>query len=551
MKNDNFDSQDDQKTDLNNIIKFPGAADQLSEDLLPEETPAEQLPASMQAAVNLTTFLEPGKKDSQAKAMVSMASMTATFLHTPDGEAYACIDENGFHKTIKVKSKDAGLWLTRLIYNATETVPNPSSLKTALRTLEAKARFDGPETEVHIKYAAHVGCIYIDLVNEKCEQVEISHEGRRVISAKDSPVKFRRERGMASMCHPAENGSLDPLRDILNLESEADFKLIVGWLIGAMIPGGPFPIMTMVGEQGSSKSTTARLLKQLTDPASIDLVALPKSERDLAIAARKTWTLPYDNLSKLSDGLSDAFCRLSTGGGFRTRTLYTDESEILFTSTRPVIMNGIADFIARQDLADRAIIINLPQIPRHKRLTEKQLTERWAAAKPLIFGALCDALSMSLRNIGKVSLPEYPRMADFAQLVAAAEPALPWKQGEFFKAYSENIKKVIDIALESDKVAVAVMALIDGSENREWTGKATDLKVVLDSIVEDRVRRLKSWPKQANALSGRINRCSTFLRSKGIEIERGKSGDRYISIQRSDGGTVHTAPTVQEKQHPP
>lgn len=382
MKNDNFDSQDDQSTQNGNIIQFPGAA-QLPGDSEPRDLPAdEKLQAPMEKAVNLETFFEPGKRDSQAKAMVSMASMTATFFHTSDGEAFACIDDDGIHKTIKVKSEDAGLWLTRLIYNATETVPNPSSLKTALRTLEARARFDGPETEVHIKYAAHAGCIYIDLVNENWEQVEISPEGRRVIAAKDSPIKFRRERGMAAMCHPVENGSLDPLQDLLNLESEADFKLIVGWLIGAMNPAGPFPIMTLVGEQGSSKSTTARLLKQLTDPASIDLVALPKSERDLAIAARKTWTLPYDNLSKLSNGLSDAFCRLSTGGGFRTRTLYTDENEMLFNSIRPVIMNGITDFVTRQDLADRAIIINLPQIPKHKRLTEKQLMERWATANP-------------------------------------------------------------------------------------------------------------------------------------------------------------------------
>jgi hypothetical protein len=490
------------------------------------------------------------KRDSQAKTMVSLATAAASFFHTPEGDAYASINENGVQKNIRVASDEAGMWLTRLIYNASGIAPYPSALGTAIRTLEAKAKFDGHQSEVHLRYAARGGCIYIDLANERWEQLEISPEGRRILSPENSPVKFRREKGMKDMGYPAENGTLEPLKAFLNLESESDFQLVVGWLIGAMNPHGPFPIMTLNGEQGSSKSTTARLLKDLTDPASIDLVALPKNEMDLFISASRTWTLPYDNLSKLSPELSDAFCRLTTGGGFRKRTLFKDQGETFFTSARPVIMNGITDFITRQDLADRAIIINLAPIPKDRRIPEKYFLEQWAEAKPFVFGALCDALSTSLRNIGRIRLPEYPRMADFVQLVAAAEPALPWEMGEFFEAYRKNREKVIDIALEADETATAVVALIEQSEDGEWTGKATELKAVLDTIVEDRVRRLKSWPKQANALSGRLNRCATYLRSKGIEIERGKTGDRYISIRKITEENVHNVHPDLNKKEP-
>ena len=554
MKNDNTNSTDDQTKKQTKVIQFPEKSEI-------QRSSGENPDSSIECRYQEETIPELGyndwsallgsrKQDSQAKAMVLLASFCATFFHTPELETYATIEADGIEKTISVESKTSEFWLSHLYYKATQNAPSPSSLKTAIRTLKAKALFDGRRAEVHLRYAAHDGCIYIYLGNETWEQVEISPDGRRVVSAKDSPIKFRREKGMAAMCRPAESGSLEPLREILNLESASDFKLIVAWLIGAMNPTGPFPIMTLVGEQGSSKSTTARFLKDLTDPATIDLVALPTNERELAIAAKKTWTLPYDNLSKLSSGLSDAFCRLATGGGFRTRTLYTNDSEMLFTSTRPVIMNGISDFITRQDLADRSIIINLAHIPKHKRIPEKQLQALWESSKPFVFAALCDALSSSLKNIGKVKMQEYPRMADFAQLVAAAEPALPWNPGEFSKAYSENIKKVIDISLEADDVAVAVMSLMDDSENTEWTGKASDLKMVLDSIVEDRVRRLKSWPKQANALSSRINRCSTFLRSKGIEIERGKSGDRYICIRKINDSIVHTAQSTETADDP-
>ena len=338
MKNDSSNYTDGKGIKNNNIIKFPGVAkdsppsEPLS--LTAAEMPAQDQVVSQDESVNLADMLTLKKKDSQAKAMVLLANQSAILFHTSDGEVYATIDEDGVHKTIKVRSKTTKLWLSRLIYNATQTVPSQSSLKTAIRTLEAKALFDGPESEVHIRYAYHAGCYYIDLCNERWEQVRISPLNRQIIDAKDSPIRFRREKGMAGMCYPAENGSLEPLRGILNLENASDFNLIVGWLIGAMNPTGPFPIMTLVGEQGSAKSTTAKMLKNLTDPATIDLVALPRNERELAIAASRTWTLPYDNLSKLSNSLSDAFCRLSTGGGFRTRSLYSDDSEMLFTSVR-------------------------------------------------------------------------------------------------------------------------------------------------------------------------------------------------------------------------
>jgi hypothetical protein len=85
---------------------------------------------------------------------------------------------------------------------------------------------------------------------------------------------------MAAMCYPAEQGNFEPLRGILNLESDTDFILMVSWLIGAMNPKGPFPIMVLVGEQGSSKSTTAKMLKGLTDPATIGLVELKRWKKE-------------------------------------------------------------------------------------------------------------------------------------------------------------------------------------------------------------------------------------------------------------------------------
>src|SRR5271166_2330593 len=82
--------------------------------------------------------------------------------------------------------------------------------------------------------------------------------------------------------------------------------------------------------------------------------ALPREERELMIAANNGHVLAFDNLSSLPGWLSDALCRLASGGSFALRRLYTDADEVLFQAARPAILNGIEDIITRQDLADRA-----------------------------------------------------------------------------------------------------------------------------------------------------------------------------------------------------
>ncbi|AML51136.1 hypothetical protein [Falsihalocynthiibacter arcticus] len=65
--------------------------------------------------------------------------------------------------------------------------------------------------------------------------------------------------------HP---GGINLLRKFLNVETEADFQMLVAWLLGCFHPEGPYPILILSGEQGSAKSTTARTLRDLIDPAS-------------------------------------------------------------------------------------------------------------------------------------------------------------------------------------------------------------------------------------------------------------------------------------------
>jgi hypothetical protein len=301
------------------------------------------------------------------------------------------------------------------------------------------------------------------------------------------------------------------------------------------------------GEQGAAKSTTSRVARSLVDPSDISIRTAPREVRDLAIAAANGHVLAYDNMSHLPDWLSDALCRISTGGGFGTRALYTDDEEKLFKARRPLIVNGIGDVIERPDLVDRAIPMTCPQIPEDRRQEEEVFWARFEEQCPSLFGALLDAVSRALRNLPTTRLTRLPRMADFARWATAAEAAA--ERGLFLSCYARNREDSNALVLEGSPLVDALYRFM--SDEVSWTGTALDLWKGLVAIVapksvttDGKAEPLKSrlppdWPGNARALSSALRRLAPNLRKAGMEVnldERDKTPKRarLIVISRLD-----------------
>ena len=180
--------------------------------------------------------------------------------------------------------------------------------------------------------------------------------------------------------------------------------MIVAWLLAALRPGGPYPLLAISGEQGSAKTVLSKLLKAIFDPNTAPVRSLSREERELMIAANNGYLLAFDNVSGLPIWLSDTLCRLASGGSFAVRQLYTDDEEVLFEAARPILLNGIAEVISRPDLGDRAIFLTLAPIDEVQRLPESELWREFEIARPRILGALLDAVVHGLRALGRVHL---------------------------------------------------------------------------------------------------------------------------------------------------
>jgi hypothetical protein len=475
------------------------------------------------------------RRESAATLLTKLARRDAQLFYS-DESCFATVTFSDHQETYNLHSRGFRRWLTKTFFDEEERAAGREAVETAITTLEGFARFQSDERAVFVRVADHCGRIYLDLCNERWQVAEISGDGWRVIGSRDCPVRFRRAGGMLALPSPERGEDIDLLREFLNLRSDADFALIVGWVIGALHPRGPYPVLILHGEQGAAKSTTARVLRGLIDPNTAPQRSEPRETRDLMIAAKNGWVCSFDNISSLPPWFSDAFCRLSTGSGFGVRALYTDEDEVLFHAKRPVILNGIEELAVRGDLLDRALILDLPSLPEGKRRTESDFNAALDCALPSLLGAVLNATSAALANEQSVKLERLPRMADFAQWVTAAEPALGWTQGTFMAAYTQNRRCANELPLETP-VAEAIRKL-----ELPWEGTATELLRALEPMVDENARRSRSWPQIGRTLANTLRRLAPNLRQAGIAIEferessRGRK--RLIAITSTDRGEL-------------
>jgi hypothetical protein len=370
------------------------------------------------------------------------------------------------------------------------------------------------------------GTVYLDLGDADWRAVEISAHGWQIIA--DPPVKFGRSDEALPLPEPERGGSLDDLRPFVNVSSDNDWAMVKAWLIGAMAPDGAYTLLAIYGEQGSGKSSTSGRLREVIDPTKTLSRETPRSTQDLAVAARTSRVLVFDNLSWLTAEMSDALARLSTGGGFGTRRLYTDDEESTFYAKRPVILNGIEEVATRGDLLSRAIVAQLPRLAGRS----MTLAAGFERAHPCILGALLDATTAALRRWDATEVKDAPRMADFARWVEASG-VMPG----FLEIYTSNRTGAIDAEIDASAFATAVIAFVE--DQGSWEGQAHKLLEALNRATVDHEERGKRWPASAKAVSDRLRRHAPALRERGVQVDFRQSNGRKLIALRSEG---HEAP---------
>jgi hypothetical protein len=484
------------------------------------------------AAKLVDAILKKSQHPKQADVLIRLAK-SATLFHTPapNADAYADIVIKGHRETHRIRGAGFRQWLRHQYFKETGGGCNSEAMLVAIETIAAKAQFEGEECAVHTRIANHGRAIYIDIGDSDWRGIETTELGWKVVD--EVPVRFVRTTTTKALPAPQRGGSIELLRPFCNLKTRDEFVVLIGHVLATLRPEANYPVLVTTGEQGSCKSTLFRLIVRLVDPRSPELRSLPKDEDDLITSAKGAHALSFDNISGIPVWLSDAICRLATGGGAGKRKLYSDDDEILFDGRRPTFLNGIEDVVTRGDLVDRSNIFSLEVIAENKRRTEAEIDADFATKAPKILGALLDGLVAGLNNLSNIKIADKPRMADFALWAEACTRAY-WRAGTFIKAYRENLAASVELVLEASMVGTAVRQFMATRE--EWSGTAQELLNLLTPLVGDYVARERDWPKRPNTLSGKLKRAAPALRKIGIHVALGArvghARERIVTIEK-------------------
>lgn len=405
-------------------------------------------------------------------------------------------------------------------------VPNAAALADALTVLQGEAYVAEPEP-VYLRVAEHDGAIIVDLGDASGRAVAISPGDWNVIDR--SPVLFRRTAATGILPAPKRGGSLTELRGLLNVTADT-WPLAMGWLIAALVPNMPHPILLLGGQQGTGKTTATKKLIGVVDPSPAPVRSHPRDVETWAITAAGSWVVAVDNVSTIPDWWSDSLCKAVTGDGWLRRKLYTDGDLAVLSFRRVIILNSIDPGALRGDLGDRVLLVDLHPITDLQRRSESDIDRAYGDAQPRIFGALLDLLSKVLAELPKVELVRLPRMADFGRLLAAMDRVLgDDSDGPALDIYLGQRERVAETVVESDPVALAIQKIIEDTGG--WEGTMAEL---LEKITPEKPPR--EWPKGPRALTGRIKRLAPALEQVGIFIEHlprcGKR--RVLTIYRKE-----------------
>jgi energy-coupling factor transporter ATP-binding protein EcfA2 len=256
------------------------------------------------------------------------------------------------------------------------------------------------------------------------------------------------------------------LRDLLRLSTEENWRACRTWLIAALRPSGPYPILLIKGPKGSGKSTAAALLRQLIDPSSTPLCRLSTLDRSVRQLISFNWVVALANLTPSFSHLSDALSNMS--------------------GERPLILTADSEsgWKPSPEIARRAIVVEL-ELLGALRCSESQLWARFRTVRPQMLGILCTTASAGLRAGAR----------DLDSWLAASE-LVAGPAGSRF-----------------DQLSDAIYNLMQTRD--DWTGRTTELLKVLETTHPGSTGG-SGAPK---AISDRMNGALAAIRNRGVQHE--------------------------------
>jgi len=396
---------------------------------------------------------------------------------------------------------------------------------TVIKNCIAYKKYDGYSlevTELKPRIACYDDSIIYDLADGNC--VVVDKSGWRI--KENDYIFFKSYDNQAPQVTPiaCDNG-LERLKKYLNLPEE-DKLLFIVYLITCFNPKYTFPSVCINGPSGSGKSTLSRLLKRIIDPSTIKVSILTKSFDDLKVQLNACYYAAYDNLSKISNDMSDFLCSVITGGSYTSRKKYDDEQTHTITLKRGMCLNGIGNFVINDDLVDRVLFFNTKAFIKSANEYESDLEIYLNNDLPYILGWVFEMLSKAISIVPSVKINDRIRLADFHRFGYAVAEAIGGYGEEFNKAVARNKERQMEVVDDNFDIVRILIDFLKENDG-EWSSTVEMLyKSVRDFVIlaDEGKYDEKAIPKASNAFSRMLSLHEAHLAKRGYRYDIKKNG---------------------------
>jgi|CXWL01.1.fsa_nt_gi hypothetical protein len=446
-------------------------------------------------------------------------------LENDSSQVFALIENNGHIETLDLSSTKAKSLFRYSYYSQTGNNHSEDTYTSALLLVKAEAMHGGAPRETIFNRIAMIGdAIYYDLITPDWKALKITKDSVKIVPLDLSSPIFVRTQSQISQIMPVFDGknALDDLVVLLRVRLE-EKQIFIVHIISMFLEGFPIPIMSIIGEHGSIKSTISKSVKQIVDPSGSKTISMSGKTEDLILLFHNRYCVCIDNVSKINQNTSDILCKAVTGDGNAKRKLYTDSDEIIYSYKRKIILNGISPNLEYPDLVDRNITYVTEKVSDAERITEEEFNKKFNDLLPLILGQIFQTLSdtMKIYNSVKIEIKSPPRMADFAIWGECISRTLGYDPLSFINYYKDKIKILSLETNESYPIISIVGEMLKDRDSYEATVQEfyNTIKIHAESNGIDINSRHVNFPKAPNKIKEHVTRLKQNFRTMEFEID--------------------------------
>lgn len=297
------------------------------------------------------------------------------------------------------------------------------------------------------------------------------------------------------------------------------------------------PINAFIGEKGSGKSITLKMLSNFLMYPGFDVSSMPDDKKDFLVVCHNNPLYFLDNVDESESWMNDALASVATGTTMKVRELYTNfEQAEAQVDTFLAITSRTPEF-DRDDVVDRLLIYYVQRVDKNidPNLLIDPIDDCWNT----LWSEYIDDLNSIVKVMGEIDRSDIKsehRLVEWVIFANIVQRALGLDEDEVQDLINDMRYEKMAFSLQDDRILPALRNLKESpmhNTGQRWlpASELYEKLTQVDDMIEE------SYPN-AQSLARRLPNIKTELEGLvGLKVKRNRNKHRneYMLVEDEGG----------------